>query len=202
MGSGTTLGVAYKLGRIPIGTDIGLISINTTLQRCEPQCKSIYDRDMNVCGITSRDIEDYNILIENIDETKKWSLQRFRRVICMLEGGTSSLKSVNNDNKDGRMPTGDIIRVKHNVKNKVGLDEIRKFSKTLTLNNERCGVLIAYSFTKDAIKEAKKMKKMNQSIVLKTPEDYAELIKVVNNIDKKIKQEIEDQESQFNLDDF
>jgi len=199
MGSGTTLDSAYSLSRIPIGIDIGLIAINTTLRRCKQKYKQ-QTKELKVIGMNGHDIEDYKILIDNIDETKSWKPRRFERIMCMLEGAEQT-QYVKDGGIDGIKPNGELVQIKQSES--VSRPELQKFFGVLKENNQRNGVLIAYSFSKDLKVLAKKLQKDRKCYIeLKTPLSYVGLIEVVSETQKEIEQEIEEEKAQTNIFDY
>jgi len=199
MGSGTTLDCVYSLRRIPIGIDMGLIAINTTLRRCKSKYRQETE-NMKVIGMTGNDIEDYNVLIKNVEETKLWEPKRFERIICMLEGAEQT-RYVKDGGIDGIKPNGELIQIKQSEG--IGRPELQKFFGVLKENNQKRGVLIAYSFTKDLKVLNKNLQKDKKCYIeLKTPLDYKNLIETVSETQKEIEQEIEEEKLQHSIFDY
>lgn len=159
-GCGTAISVAYRLGRRWIGIDFA-----------KPACK-IMVRRMQKLGIriTENDIIG---LPKSIKELKALSPFVFQNYILQELHARPSKTRVRDYGVDGWLMDGRPIQIKQSEK--IGRITVDKFETAVRRQHKKAGMIVAFSFTKDAYQEVDRARSEEDlEIELKTVEELVE----------------------------
>jgi len=144
-GCGTTLYVAELLKRKWLGIDVS----PTACRLMKRRLSSIVDRDIEIIGVKY-----------DIEELKQFEPFEFQNWVIGSLGGTASAKKTRDMGIDGyTFLERDPIQVKQSEH--VGRIAVDNFETALTRINRNKGIIVGFSFTKDAHEEVARAKREN-----------------------------------------
>ncbi|MHC1566411.1 MAG: DNA methyltransferase, partial [Candidatus Syntropharchaeia archaeon] len=142
-GCGTAVAVAHKLGRQWIGIDVSPTA-----------CRLMTDR-LRSLGVS---IGENNIigLPRTIEELRNMDPFEFQNWVCQKIGGRVSTRKIKDRVIDGWSFDGRPIQVKRSEK--VGRTKVDEFETALRREKKDKGIIVAFSFTRDAYEEVARAK--------------------------------------------
>jgi len=152
-GCGTTVAVAQKLKRKWIGVDISPTAIKIMERRLEKWLNTIKGRDYVCEGIPTT--------IEDVRKLKPFEFQNWV-IIDKLECRANK-KKVNDKGLDGYCAGGtfqhpEAVGIQVKQSDKVGRNVVDNFETAIRRAGWRKGIIVAFSFTKDAHEEVARIK--------------------------------------------
>jgi DNA modification methylase len=156
-GTGTAIAVAHKLGRRWIGIDVSPTACRIMVKRMRGLGVNITDKD--IIGLP-----------KTLEEVKAMTWVEFQNWVFERLYGRVSAKKVGDLGIDGRLFDGTPVQVKQ--QESVGRKVVDEFETTIRRNGKKKGLIVAFSFTKDAYEEAARAKlEEGLEITLKTVDE-------------------------------
>ena len=142
-GCGTAVAVAHKLGRQWIGIDVSPTACRLMTDRLRSLGVSIGEND--IVGLP-----------RTIEELRSMQPFEFQNWVCQKLGGRVNPKRVVDGGFDGWTFDGGLIQAKRTEK--VGRTVVDQFETTLRREGKDKGIIVAFSFTRDAYEEVARAK--------------------------------------------